>query len=129
MAPQIRVIPNAAPLARSKSRHARYTLGHCRRCGAFELHRTRAKTLAHQLATALTPLVPLRCPACGTRTLRFPSAAKPRPDAPGVLIVSKRVRASSRRAARKRRRMARFVAFYGVVLSIAAAMGYFASRV
>lgn len=117
-----------AALAQPRSRRSRYTQGRCSRCGAYELHRSRAKSFGEKLVSLGTPLVPLRCPACGTRTLRLPSAVEPRREAPALQVLPRRQRASSRRRARRMRRMARFIAFYAAVLSLAAAMGYFASR-
>ena len=109
-------------------RRSRYTQGRCARCGAYELHRTRARSVGEKLALWVSPLVPLRCPACGQRALRWPSAAAPRQEAPALQVVPRRIRASSRRRQRRMRRLARLVAFYALVMSLAAAAGYFASR-
>ncbi|MBS2027859.1 MAG: hypothetical protein JST54_08160 [Deltaproteobacteria bacterium] len=113
--------------APAPTRH-RYTLGACRRCGAFELHRTQARTLLHKLAKRLTPLVPMRCPACGTRSLRFASAAAARPSPPPERAQTAPIH--SRRERRRRRRMRRRLTAVAWVVgsaAVAAALGYVAS--
>jgi len=105
----------------------RYTVGHCRRCGAFELHRSRPRTALHKLARKLTPLVPLRCPACGTRTLRLPSAAAKRPEVPPERQLAPPVSRHERRKRRRlRRRLTAFVWFAGAAIT-AGTLGYIAS--
>ena len=114
--------------AEPKARH-RYTVGQCGRCGAFELHRTSARTFAQKLVKTLTPLVPMRCPACGTRTLRLPAAAKPRPSPPPArepVRSPPHSRRERRRRRRVRRRIRAAVWLLGAAAT-AAALGYYAS--
>jgi hypothetical protein len=105
----------------------RYTVGRCRRCGAFELHRSQARTLIQKLARKFTPLVPLRCPACGSRTLRLAAAAEARPAPPPV---REDVPQLSRRERRRRRRLRRRITAAAWVIGAAltaGTLGYMAS--
>jgi len=107
---------------------SRYTIGRCRRCGAFELHRCQPRTAWQRSMKRLTPLVPMRCPACGTRTLRLAAAAHPRPAPPPALG---QIPQPSRHARRQRRRLRRRLNAAAWVLGAAATagvLGYLARR-
>lgn len=101
----------------------RYTEGRCKRCGAAELHRSRKSSRVESVVSALLPLAPMRCPACGDRRLRLRSAARPLvvqpPPAPAL---NRRERAQARRA-RHRLQVAMWVGGAGL---LAAALGYLA---
>ena len=103
----------------------RYTVGACRRCGAHELHVSRDMSRFEMLVSALSPLRPLRCPACGLRGFMRASLADPRPEPAGpTQVVPRPRRRGSKMKAHARRRRVRELMFVVAALGAAAAMGY-----
>ena len=90
------------PAAAATTSH--YSRGRCGRCGSYELHRSRPRTPFERLLRAVTPITPMRCPACGKRELRTQGQAEriPVPAPPAELGVQSAPNATPRKPSSRR---------------------------
>ena len=110
---------------------SRFSRGRCTSCGSYELHRSRPRTPLERFLRSTTPLIPVRCPACGRRELRSQEVAEPRivadPTPSPPVGHQHSARASpSRRGRRRRRALRRKIAIFVGSIALAAAVGYMA---